>query len=158
MNKRDPRVDPAFLDVVVLCKGIKGRQVQLVTVLGTVVYLTCRVPSPGKVTFYGSRERQCSLETWRRWCKGGSVEAKGPQPGQAIPVNTLLDRSEINELNAFRNAMSRELAGRYRSDTHTTSALVRLAIAVLKHHKAYDMPFELSDLMRVIDEGSEESL
>jgi hypothetical protein len=160
VSERDPRVDPAYLDVVVSCKGIRARQVQLVTALGTVTYLTCKAPRRGKVTFYESKEKRCSLSTWRQWCKGGRVEAHGPEPKQLVlPAGICLDQALLGELTGLRNRLLREgeLYGeRGISDRRLVNALLKLSVAVLEHHKQYDMPFELRDLERVLQEDGED--
>jgi hypothetical protein len=162
MSKRDPRTVPSFFDVV--ARGKLGRQVQLVTVLGTVVYLTCRVAGPGKITYYGSREKQCSLETWKRWCKGAKIEARGPEPKQKVlPAGICLDRSLEGEFTSLRNKIlgkrrpfSNDFGKRGISDRRLVNALIKLSVAVLEHHKPYDMPFKLGDLVRVLQEDGED--
>lgn len=88
MEARDPRVDPAFLDVVRSTKGTV-RTVEFVTPLGTVVYSTAT-----------GRECQCKLKTWRRWAKGGSMKRYGSNPfqcEQALGMDHELER-EVNAL------------------------------------------------------------
>lgn len=92
MDERDPRVDPAFLDLV---RSVKGRErtVEFVSALGAVVYSTPR-----------GAEHQCKLKSWRRWAQDGAVLRHGTNRS-ANTVTLDVDHETDREVNMLINRL-----------------------------------------------------
>ncbi len=114
---RDSCVDPRIRDLVT--KGAAARTVEYVTVLGDVIY-----------TQNNRRgEHTCTLDAWRKWCKGGVTERAAPE-FEPSKMSVNVGHDMIRELARLRSQVG-DVGGAYFSEGAILVTLAELALAAI---------------------------